>query len=65
MRSANPSNRPPLGLRKRIAASARRSSRLSPTNDGRYQATTRIPAACAASTKRPRARGRTRSTRCL
>jgi hypothetical protein len=50
MSSAKASKRSPVALRKRIAASARRVSCAGFANDGRYQATTRIPAACAAST---------------
>ena len=58
MSSAKPSKRWPVALRNRIAPSALRASVLRFRNDGRYHATTRIPAACAASMKRPASSGR-------
>jgi hypothetical protein len=64
MSSANESNASPFGERKRTAASDRRRSRATFANDGRYHATIRSPFACAASTNRPKAAGRSRSTAC-
>ena len=58
MSSEKESNRCPVPLRKRIAASERRRSRDGLSSPGRYQATTLSPAACAASMKRPIACGR-------
>src|SRR5438309_11714717 len=48
MSSPNESKWPPVDVVRWIAASERRRSRCGLLNDGRYQATIRIPFACAA-----------------
>jgi hypothetical protein len=52
MSSANASNRFPAGVVRRIAASTRFRSVRTSRNPGRYQATTRMPFAAAASRNR-------------
>ena len=58
MSSPIPSNPCPDGVVKRSIASERRRSSAGLTWPGRYQATTRTPRACSASTKRPSGPGR-------